>query len=107
MVQVRKRLGVRRGRNNRLEVLGEEYAYHAWRRGTRRTARMHLFRYDNAHGGLETLHLHCFNTDGDETHIEPVEIDALPRLDLIIRYAVELANVYLPPFRGDALTDND
>jgi hypothetical protein len=88
VVQVSKYLSVRRGRDNRLEVLGNQYSYYAWQR-----PRRSLFRYDNAHGGLETLHLHRFDTDGRQTSNEPVAIDELPRLDFIIKHAVSVGAI--------------
>jgi len=91
VISVNKWLAVRRGRANRLEVVGREYSYHAWMPATLGTPRRHLFRYDNAHGDLDDLHLHRFDRNGVEIHVEAVRIDELPRLDFIIRHAVSLA----------------
>ena len=73
----------------RAEVRTHEYAYHAFVRAAPR--RRDLFRYDNCHGGLETLHRHAFGPDGNPTGIEPVAHDELPPLDQIIRETEEAA----------------
>lgn len=86
VVIVDKWLRVRRGRGGHYEVLGEFYAYHAYRRGT---PPVWLARYDNAHGS--DLHRHFFDSGGRETRVEVVTLESLPRLDFIIREAVFLA----------------
>lgn len=88
VVIVNKWLAVRRGRANRLEVVTSEYDYHAF---TRHPVRMDLFRDDSCHG-LDTLHRHCFDTDGVEAdHTQPVELERMPPLSEVIREADALA----------------
>lgn len=81
------RLEARTRRDGRTEVRGVDYTYHAWRDAG--SDRRVLFRYDMAHGGL---HLHLPDpATGEETGRTPVSLEALPDLDLLIRYAVALA----------------
>jgi hypothetical protein len=87
-IAVRKILEARRGRYNRYEVLGIDYSYHAFVRGT---PRRDLFRYDNAHGDLTMLHRHVYDESGFEIGRIPVSLDELPRLDLIVETAVAMA----------------
>ena len=86
-VRVDKVLAVQKGRANRDEVLGVRYSYHAW---VRSRPRRDLFRFDNAHGDVSTLHCHVFDA-GVEVRVVPLTHDDLPRLDLIIESAVEMA----------------
>lgn len=83
VVVVNKWLDVRRGRQNRVEVRGRHYSYHAWARNPRRD----LFRYDDAHG---QLHRHVYDQSGREIRVEPLDLDQLPRLDLLVREAARL-----------------
>lgn len=87
VIMVDKWLGVRRGRDNHHEVLGQSYRYHAWQRGR---SRRDLVRYDSAHG-LTHLHRHEFDAAGRETAIVPLDLQTMPRLDLVIQEAVRLA----------------
>ena len=70
-------------------VATSEYVYMAlWRSGTRTQP---LFRYDNCHGELETLHRHRFDEAGDPAGIEPVAPDRMPYMDDVIRETAWLA----------------
>ena len=69
----------------RVEVRTHEYAYHAFVRSLPR--RRDLFRYDNCHGGLDTLHRHRFGSDGEPQGLEPIPHHRLPWLSEIIREA--------------------
>lgn len=71
-------------------VATREYAYHG-RAVLGQGAGQQLFRYDNCHGGLDTLHVHRFDVDGIEAAIEPVAPDQLPGLAGVIRQAEYLA----------------
>ena len=57
------------------EVRTGEYRYHAWLPGP---PRRDLFRYDNCHGGLDTLHRHGYGPDGRELDPQPVTHADLP-----------------------------
>ena len=69
---------------SQLVVQGRSYSYHAW---VRARPRRDLLRYDDGHG---ELHRHFFDATGVEVGIQPVALDSLPRLDLLIREAVAL-----------------
>ena len=73
----------------RVEVRTHEYAYHAFVRSLPR--RRDLFRYDNCHGGLDTLHRHHFGPDGEPQGSEPIAHHQLPWLSEIIREAEDAA----------------
>ena len=71
----------------------------AWLIGRIRTAsgawlpgppRRDLFRYDNCHGGLDTLHRHGYGADGREEEPAPVAHAALPWLSEAIEEAHRL-----------------
>lgn len=62
-----------------------EYDYHAYTTVTGRE--QDLFRYDNCHGGLDTLHKHCFDTEGYEADIRSIGHPEMPTLNQIIREA--------------------
>lgn len=86
IVVVNKWLEVRLS-GGREEVRTSEYSYHAFMH-TRRLPRVDLFRYDNCHGGLDTLHCHRFADDGSELP-SPTDIEhaLLPPLSEIVREA--------------------
>ena len=86
VLAVEKQLGVRYVRG-RPEVLTDEYRYHAWLPGP---PRRDLFRYDNCHGGLDTLHRHGYGPDGRELDPLPVAHAALPWLSEVIEEAQRL-----------------
>ncbi|MCY4615901.1 MAG: hypothetical protein OXC71_05865, partial [Chloroflexi bacterium] len=46
-----------------------------------------LFRYDNCHGGLDTLHRHTFDADGREHGVTEISHDAMPWLSEVIEEA--------------------
>ena len=87
-VAVSKYLEVGLNERNQLVVKGRLYSYHAWVSGK---PRRDLARYDNSHG-VDSLHRHFFDENGFEVATESVAYDSLPRLDLIIREALALAN---------------
>ena len=76
-----------RYRRGRLEVRTDEYRYHAWLPGP---PRRDLFRYDNCHGGLDTLHRHGYGPDGRELDPLPVAHADLPWLSEVIEEAQRL-----------------
>ena len=76
-----------RYRRGRPEVRTSEYRYHAWLPGP---PRRDLFRYDNCHGGLDTLHRHGYGPDGRELDPLPVAHAALPWLSEVIEEAQRL-----------------
>ena len=80
---VNKWLNVRK--ESHIEVLSSLYRYQALLRRPR-TRPEQIFRYDNCHGGVETLHRHCFEA-GIETGIVGVAHEELPPLSDIIREA--------------------
>ncbi|MEX2246113.1 MAG: DUF6516 family protein [Dehalococcoidia bacterium] len=89
LIEVRKRLEVRRGRYNRREVRAIHYSYHAWIRGTKHQ----LVRYDNSHDYLPP-HRHKFNlANGLEVGLEYIDLDDWPTMADVIREAVELARL--------------
>lgn len=73
--------------NHILSVIGDapalvetaEYVYHGYVVFSRRSGQ-DLFRYDNCHGDTSTLHRHCFDVEGVEVEIRPVEVDQMPGL---------------------------
>lgn len=73
----------------RAEVRTREYAYHAFVRALPR--RRDLFRYDNCHGGLDTLHRHGYDARGEPVAVEPIRHDELPLLSEIIRETEQAA----------------
>ena len=76
-----------RYRRGRAEVRTREYRYHAWLPGP---PRRDLFRYDNCHGGLDTLHRHGYAPDGRELDPLPVAHADLPWLSEVIEEAQRL-----------------
>ena len=82
-VAVTKHMAVR-WRERRLEVVSVHYRYHAWRVSNQ----LALIRYD--HQQTVEPHYHRFGPDG-----EPVDFEVrMPRLDAVIREAVDLARHY-------------
>ena len=79
--------------HGRLSVRTREYDYHAYVR--RHSGRSDVFRYDNCHGGIETLHRHAFDAEGSEVSRTVIESEAMPPLAFVIRetefYAAYLA----------------
>ena len=68
-------------RRERTEVRTQEYRYHAWLPGP---PFRDLFRYDNCHGGLDTLHCHRYSPDGAELELEDIPHDEMPWLSEVI-----------------------
>ena len=65
-----------RGRGSgRTEVRTQEYRYHAWLPGP---PDRDLFRYDNCHGALDTLHHHRYSPDGAELEVEDIPTTSCP-----------------------------
>ena len=94
VLHVEKRLAVRT-RYGRPHVLTALYIYHA--QVVRNGRLLDIFRYDNTHGGVETLHRHVYDAEGNVLGREPVRLDELPPLSRIVR-DVEFYAHYL---RGD------
>ena len=72
----------------RLEVLSTYYRYHAWRP---RHGGQSLIRYDQSHG---YPHYHRFDRDGNTERHDELTLDTMPRLDAVIREAVELSRAW-------------
>ena len=83
ILSVEKRYEVRYVRG-RPEVRTAEYRYHAFLPGP---PVRNLFRYDNCHGGLDTLHRHAFDADGREQGFAEIAHDAMPWLSEVIEEA--------------------
>jgi Family of unknown function (DUF6516) len=76
-----------RGATGLIEVISTYYRYHAWRPG--RTGES-LIRYDQAHDA-DHPHYHRFDRDGALVRYDDLTLEAMPRLDAVIREAVDLA----------------
>ncbi len=74
--------------NGRLEVISTYYRYHAWRP---RRGGAALIRYDQGDGDTTQPHYHRFSRDGDLIRYDKLSLDGMPRLDAIVREAVDLA----------------
>lgn len=66
-----------------------EYVYMALWRSRGRPQR--LFRYDNSHGEVETLHRHAYDIVGGSVGEEPVDPELMPYMDDVIRETAWLA----------------
>mgnify|MGYP000906985671 CR=1 FL=1 len=94
--------------NKWLEVVSEspvtvqtrEYDYHARFVPERRRKGQDVFRYDNCHGGTDTLHRHRFDTRGRPCGQDTIALEDMPSLTEVIRHA-EFYAAYLRDFRGD------
>lgn len=71
-----------------LEVLTTYYRYHAWRPG--RDGEL-LLRYDQSHG---RPHYHRFGRLGGVERYGELTLDTMPRLDAVVREAVELSRAW-------------
>jgi hypothetical protein len=89
MLETHKRLrvGYRRGAPY---VSTAEYVYMALRRAEGRS--QPLFRYDNSHGGVHTLHRHVFDDAGGAVGEVPVDPELMPYMDDVIRATAWLAS---------------
>jgi len=82
-------------------VQTREYSYHGrFTPGPRRKGQ-DVFRYDNCHGGLDTLHRHRFDTEGIQRGQDAVAIDVMPNLREVIQ-EVEFYAVYLRGLSAEA-----
>lgn len=88
VLHVSKWLAVRtlRGRPHVLTAL---YGYHGLAR--RDGGVVALVRYDNSHGDTGTLHRHVFDDAGRELREEPMALEELPPLNLVVREVEALA----------------
>ena len=73
--------------DERLEVVSTYYRYHAWRPGRQGEP---LIRYDQGHGDLQP-HYHRFDNHGELLRYDELTFEEMPRLDAVIREAVDLA----------------
>ncbi len=89
-IRVDKKLKVRRGQSNRLEVVTNSYQYHAWVRQRLGTPRRDLIRYDNSRAHDSRLHRHVFTRRGEQ--VEPVTLAEMPTLGEFIRQAVKMVS---------------
>jgi hypothetical protein len=62
-----------------------EYAYAAYTRFP--PPPRVLFRYDNCHGGMDTLHRHHFDVEGNPAEVRAIADSAMPVLSDVIREA--------------------
>lgn len=76
--------------HGQLRVRTREYAYHANLRLNGEW--QDLFRYDNCHGGLGTLHRHEFDSDGEQVQVSETAPDEMPPLAIVIREAEYVAS---------------
>ena len=79
-------------------VQTREYDYHA-RLVVGPGRGQDLFRFDNSHGDLDTLHKHFFDVDGREYENRPITLEEMPGLSQVIREAEFYAS-YLRQLRG-------
>lgn len=73
--------------SGRLEVISTYYRYHAWRPGRDGEP---LIRYDQGHDDPHP-HYHRFDHRGELIRYDDLTFDTMPRLDAVIREAVDLA----------------
>lgn len=85
-VEVTKFMDARQN-GRRIEVISTYYRYHAWRPGGEGEF---VLRYDQAHG---EPHCHRFSPDG-EGLTASLTLDAMPRLDEVIRDAVDTVRAW-------------
>lgn len=71
--------------DGRVAVLTSEYDYHAYVRFPRH--QQNVFRYDNCHGPVETLHRHRYDFDGRPGEPVPIALPNMPPLNVIVREA--------------------
>ncbi len=69
----------------RVNVRTREYDYHAHILLDGR--HQNLFRYDNCHGDVDTLHKHVFDIAGREVRISAIAPSAMPPLNVVVREA--------------------
>ena len=74
-------------------VLAVQYRYQALWQADDAGPSVRLFRYDNYHEDLSTLHRHDFDANGAETARYAVPHDRLPFLDEVIRETEALARL--------------
>jgi len=90
-IRVLKWMDVRQDSPAHPEVLTVFYQYHAWRPASDRKGQRTLLRYDQAHG---EPHRHSYDALGREAGLTRLTLDAMPRLDEVIREVVALAEVF-------------
>ena len=88
VLHVSKHLAVRTLRG-RTQVRTARYNYHGLAR--RDGGVVDLVRYDNAHGDTGTLHRHVFDDAGRHLREEPLALEELPPLNLVVREVEALA----------------
>jgi hypothetical protein len=94
MVIVNKWLSTRRGTNNRPEVKGCSYSYHAYIHT--QDNRPPIIRYDSAHWQGQ-LHRHTFDPLSGRETIDDITLEELPSLGDFIRQAVSLRRQFTNP----------
>lgn len=72
------------------EVLSTYYRYHAMRA----ESGLPVIRYDCGH---DHLHYHRFGPDGREVRRDPLDLERMPRLDAVVREAVDLVRSWEQP----------
>src|SRR3970282_1577178 len=89
-IRVDKKLDVRRGNTNRLEVVTRSYQYHAWVRQRPGKPRRDLIRSVNSRAPDAPLPLHIFTRPSER--IEPVPLADMPTLEGFVRQAIMMAS---------------
>ena len=82
-IEVEKELAVLDGRGQNARVQTRNFRYHAWVRGAH-----NIFRYESAHEHRPHPHKHTYNTFGDGSESEVVDLaddNAIPTLGEVIR----------------------
>lgn len=87
-VRVLKWMDTRPEDGGGIEVITVYYQYQAWMPATSGRREQSLVRYDQAHGGKP--HRHQFDGLGREIRHEPLTLEAMPRLDAVVREAAGL-----------------
>lgn len=87
-IEITKHMDVRDDGDGELSVLSTYYRYHAWRP---RQGGHSLIRYDQAHG---QAHCHRFAANGEPDRHVMLTLDTMPRLDEVIREAVDIARAW-------------
>lgn len=85
IVTVNKWLAVSIRADRRISVRTREYDYHASVRTPR--GLQDIFRYDNCHGDITTLHRHAYDSAGSARGQLSIEPNRMPPLSFVVREA--------------------
>ena len=89
VLTVNKWLVAEARRDGRVVVRTREYDYHAYVRVGE--MEQDVFRYDNCHGAVDTLHRHVYDVGGREVSRRPIQADENSVLGVIVRETEFLA----------------